>query len=186
MLFRSFAGVTAASLADYEAQITNTSDGVNYVGSSLVMRTETAIKHYFTLPEGKTLDDYTFLLGEGDDAVELTPQASGNYHVVEIPDIPSAELGDALTVNVICTADSNHTGGVVGGNSGTIENGYNTGSVGGSTVNTWTYSAMSYVYKALTKYEANDPAVSDALANACKALTLYYQAADAFFTQNNA
>ena len=155
-----FAAVTAASLADYAAQITNEADGVNYVGSSLVMRTETTIKHYFTLPAGKTLDDYTFLLGEGDTAVELTPQISGNYICVEIPDIGSGNLGTAYTVTVL---DGN-----------------------GSAVNTWTYSAMSYAYKALTKYEANDPSVSDALANAVKALTFYYQAADAYFSQNNA
>ncbi|MBR4727597.1 MAG: hypothetical protein IK080_06870 [Clostridia bacterium] len=201
-----FADVTAASLADYEAQITNEAGGVNYAGSSLVLRTETAIKHYFTLPEGRNIDDYAFLLGEGDDAVELTPQVNGSFFFVEIPDIPSAELGDALTVNVIDMSGTNNVGGVVGrnpgtiengyntgsvggvvgGNPATIENGYNTGSVGGSTVNTWTYSAMSYVYKALTKYEANDPSVSDELANAVQALCLYYQAADAYFTLNNA
>ena len=59
--------------------------------------------------------------------------------------------------------------------------------VGGTTVvNTWICSALSCVFKALTNYEANDPAVSDNLANAAKALTLYFQAADAYFTQNNA
>ena len=154
-----FAAVTANSLADYEAQITNEPDGVNYVGSSLVMRTETTIKHYFTLPAGKTLDGYTFLLGEGAAAVELTPQISGNYDCVEIPDIGSGNLGTAYTVTVL-DAD-------------------------GNTVNTWSYSAMSYVFKALTKYEANDPSISDALANVTKALTLYYQAADVYFTQHN-
>ena len=155
-----FANVTVVSLINYAAQITNMRTGVTYAGSSLVMRTETAIKHYFTLPAGKTLDDYTILLGEGDTAVELTPKANGSYYYVEIPDIPSAELGDALTVRVL---DGD-----------------------GSTVNVWRYSALSYVFRALMNYEANDPAVSDALANAVKALTLYYQAADAYFSRNPA
>ena len=155
-----FADVTAASLADYEAQITNEANGVTYVGSSLVLRTEAAIRHYFTLPAGAALNDYTFLLGAGAQAMELTPTANGGSYYVEVPDIASALLGTAYTVTVL---DSD-----------------------GNVVNTWAYSAMSYVYKALTKYEANDPSVSDALANATKALTLYYQASEAYFTQNNA
>ncbi|MBQ6267623.1 MAG: InlB B-repeat-containing protein [Clostridia bacterium] len=154
-----FANVTAESLADYEAQISNEADGVNYVGSSLVLRTETAIRHYFTLPAGATLDDYTFLLGESENATALTPQVSGSFCYVEIPNIPSAELGAARTVTVL---DGD-----------------------GNAVNTWIYSALSYAQKVLTKYEANDPSVSEDLANACKALTLYYQAADAYFAQQN-
>ncbi|MBR4727025.1 MAG: hypothetical protein IK080_03960 [Clostridia bacterium] len=47
----------------------------------------------------------------------------------------------------------------------------------------WDYSAMSYVRKALMKYEANDPTISEELANAVKALTLYSQAADAYFSK---
>ncbi|MBR2730707.1 MAG: InlB B-repeat-containing protein [Clostridia bacterium] len=150
-----FAGVTAASLADDEAQINDTTDGVTYVGSSLVLRTETAIKHYFTLPAGTTLDDFNFLLGEGDTAVALTPIAAGNFYYVEIPNIASGNLGKAYTVTVF-DGDNN-------------------------AVNTWSYSALSYVYKVLTKAEANDPTVSAELANVSKALTLYYQAADAYF-----
>ena len=150
-----FANVTAASLADDEAQIDDTADGVTYVGSSLVMRTETAIKHYFTLPAGKTLDDFSFLLGEGDTAVALTPKANGNFYYVEIPNIESGNLGKAYTVTVL---DGD-----------------------GSAVNTWNYSAMSYVYKVLTKAEANDPAVSAELLDAVRALALYYDAAKAYF-----
>ena len=150
-----FASVTAASLADDEAQITNTADGVTYVGSSLVLRTETTIKHYFTLPADASLDDYTFLLGEGDTAIEMTPQANGSFYYVEIPDIGSGNLGKAYTVTVL---DGD-----------------------GNAVNTWTYSAMSYVYKVLTKAEANDLAASTELVNVSKALALYYQAADAYF-----
>lgn len=42
--------------------------GVHYVGSSLVLRTESAIRHYFTLPVGTALDDNTFLPGKGAEA----------------------------------------------------------------------------------------------------------------------
>ena len=183
-----FAAMTAASLADCAAQINDTADGVTYYGSSLVLRTETAIRHYFTLPAGKTIDEYTFLLGEGDDAVALTPKANGNYYYVEIPNIPSAKLGDPQTVTAIKNtsgAGGTAVGGVIGGSDpGTVGNGYNTGNVSGSStvVNTWTCSALSYVFKVLTKSEANDPAVSTELINVSKALMLYYQAADVFFS----
>lgn len=150
-----FAGVTASSLAENAAQITDTADGVTYFGTSLVLRTETAIKHYFTLPAGKTIGNFTFMLGEGDTAVTLTPKTSGNLFFAEIPNVGSGDLGKAYTVTVL---DGN-----------------------GNAVNAWTYSALSYVYKALTKAQANDPAVSAELANVSKALTLYSQAADAYF-----
>ena len=184
-----FEDTSAASLENFAAQISDTADGVTYVGSSLVLRTETAIKHYFKLPAGKTLDDFTFLLGEGEDAVVLTPVENGNFFYVEIPNISSGDLGKACTVTVIDNTsgtDGNAIGGVIGGsNPGTVENGYNMGSVssGSTVVNTWTYSALSYVYKVLTKAEANDPAVSAALANVSKALTIYYHAADTYFSQ---
>ena len=150
-----FANVKAASLAHYEAQIWDYDYGVTYVGSSLVLRTETAIKHYFKLPAGKTVDDFTFLLGDGNDAIVLTPKANGSFYYVEIPNIRSGDLGTAYTVKVV--NDS------------------------GNENNFWTYSALSYVHKVLTKAEAFDAVDSAKLANVCKALTLYYQAADAYF-----
>ncbi|MBR2731446.1 MAG: hypothetical protein IKD72_05620 [Clostridia bacterium] len=115
------------------------------------------------------------------------PKANGSFYYVEIPNIGSGDLGKAYTVTVIDNTSGtggNTIGGVIGGsNPGTVENGYNTGSVssGSTVVNTWTYSALSYVYKVLTKAEANDPNVSEALVNVSKALTLYYLAADTYF-----
>ncbi|MBR2732193.1 MAG: hypothetical protein IKD72_09460 [Clostridia bacterium] len=79
---------------------------------------------------------------------------------MEIPDIASGKLGTAYTVTV---ADS-----------------------AGETVNTWQYSALSYVFRVLTKAEAGDPSVSNALADVSRALTLYSQAADAYFSQPDA
>ena len=149
----------AAYLAAFGAAITNTSEGVNYLGSSLLLRTETAIKHYFTLPAGKTLDDFTFLLGEGSDAVELTPVANGASFYVEIADIASARLGTPYLVTVI---DGN-----------------------GNIVNSWHYCAISYVYKAISQYEAGASSVSDDLANVMKALFLYYEAANYYFPPAN-
>ena len=138
--------VTADSLADAAAQIENTEAGVAYYGSSLMLRTTTAIRHYFTVPAGKAVDDFTFTCG----GETLTPNVSGSYYYVEISDIASAELGTPYTVTVT--------------------------DAGGSTVNAWTYSAMSYAYKALTKENADA-----ALIDAAKALAVYYGAAKQYF-----
>ncbi|MBR2731526.1 MAG: InlB B-repeat-containing protein [Clostridia bacterium] len=147
------ADVTAASLADQAAQIDDTADGVLYYGSSLVLHTTTAIRHYFALPANTAIDDFTFTLGAGNSAVTLTPKASGKYYFVEIPDVASAELGLPYTVTVT--------------------------NAGGDTVNTWTYSALSYAFRALD----SDTATAETV-NAAKALVLYYQAAIAYFTPN--
>ena len=155
---RGFAAVNASALADYAADFTNSEGGVDYYGSSLVLRTKTAIRHYFTLPEGRTIDDYTFVLGEGENAVELKPVAKGSLYFIEISNVGSGDLGKAYTVTV-----------------------YESGTV----VNTWTYSALSYVYQVLALYEAGDSSFTEELANTVKALALYYQAADAYFSEIN-
>ena len=95
------------------------------------------------------------MLGEGDDAVNLTPINNGGRYCVEIPDIPSAELGKMFTVTVL---DSENT-----------------------VVYTRTYSALSYAYTALSMYEAGSTAVSAELANTVKALAVYYGAAEEYF-----
>ena len=141
------AAVTAASLADHAAQITDTAIGVAYYGSSLVLQTTTAIRHYFTVPAGKTVDDFTFLCG----GVILTPTANGSLYYVELPNIQSGNLGKTYTVEIFDGS-------------------------GDTPVNVWSYSALSYAYKAL-----NNPDTASTLANAVKALVVYYQRADAYF-----
>ena len=88
-----FTTVTAASIADYEEEMLNEENAVTYVGSSLVLRTETAIRHYFLLPEGKTVDDFYFYCWDPDnDRIDLTPVENGAYYYVEVPNIESANL----------------------------------------------------------------------------------------------
>ena len=147
--------VTAQSLAQSAPVISNTEGDIKYVGSTLVLRTKTAIRHYFTLPKGKTVGDYTFVLGEGENAEYLTPVLKGRYYYIEISDIPSAELGDETTVTVLNGEDV--------------------------AVSTWRYSALSYAYLVLGSYENGDESVSAELADAVKALVLYNYAAVAYF-----
>ena len=153
------ADVTAESLEGYRAQISNTADGVIYLGSSLVLRTETAVRHYFSLPEDKTINDFSFRITGNKKIHPFPMEKSDGLYFVEIPNIPSAKLGAMQKLEVW--------------------------DIYGETVNSWNYSPMSYVYAALKKYEANDPAVSDELADVTRALALYYRAADAYFSAHS-
>ncbi|MBR6360208.1 MAG: hypothetical protein IKS04_00300, partial [Clostridia bacterium] len=153
------ADVTAESLEGYRAQISNTADGVIYLGSSLVLRTETAVRHYFSLPDGKTINDFSFRLTGNNKIYPFPIEKSDGIYFVEIPNIPSAKLGAMQKLEVW--------------------------DIYGETLNSWNYSPMSYVYAALKKYEANDPAVSDELADVTRALALYYRAADAYFSAHS-
>ncbi|MBR4727692.1 MAG: InlB B-repeat-containing protein [Clostridia bacterium] len=161
-----FANVTAASLASYQAQIISEPDSLTYVGSSLVLQSETAIRHYFIATGSHAVSYFRFSLKNADNTwTDLTPVESGEYYYVEIPNISSADLGRTYTVRVLPK-------GIPPQDEGSI-------------YNEWNYSAMSYVYKALTQYENGNARISDALAAAVKALTLYYQAADVYFAQQN-
>ena len=150
-----FDGITAQSLSEYKQSVSGAQGEITCAGSSLVLRTKTAIRHYFDLPEGKQISDYTFILGEGEDAVYLTPGRNRGRYYVEIPDIPSALLGEEKNVTVLNS--------------------------GGEEVCSVTCSALSYAYEALSRYEAGDETVSAKLADTVKALTIYYYAARDYF-----
>ena len=75
--------VTAEDLAGYAPKLsTSGHSGLTYLGSSLVLRSETAIRHYFSLDEGE-IGDYSFKVG----GKELTPVQGDQGWYVEIPDI---------------------------------------------------------------------------------------------------
>ena len=150
------ASIDAASIANYAEQVSDTANGVQWYGASLVLRTETAIKLYFRLRSGQSINDFTFTLSNGATSNVVTPEANGNLYVIEIPDIASGRLGTVYTVNVTKNAD-------------------------GSTVNTWSYAALSYAYKVLANFESATPTVTQAQANTAKALVNYYNAAKAYF-----
>ena len=74
----------------------NTPEGLNYYGTSLMTTSATAIRHYFTLAEGKSINDYTFKYGEN----TLDPVAKSAYYYVEISGITAAQLGDSFTLTI--------------------------------------------------------------------------------------
>ena len=140
---------------------------MTYVGSSLMLKSETAIRHYFKCTSSRPVSYFRFALKNADNTwADLTPVESGEFYYVEIPNIASADLGRTYTIRVLPK-------GIPPQDEGSI-------------YNEWVYSPMSYVYKVLTLREANSSSVSMALENAVKALTLYYQAAEAYFALLNA
>ncbi|MBQ6266713.1 MAG: InlB B-repeat-containing protein [Clostridia bacterium] len=162
-----FANVTAASLASYAPRMISEPDSMTYVGSSLMLKSETAIRHYFKCTSSRPVSYFRFALKNADNTwADLTPVESGEFYYVEIPNIASADLGRTYTIRVLPK-------GIPPQDEGSI-------------YNEWVYSPMSYVYKVLTLREANSSSVSMALENAVKALTLYYQAAEAYFALLNA
>ena len=88
--------VTEAELAPYAAKLTpGKATGVSYTGSSLVLRSGTVIRHYFTIDEG-SVGDYTFKLG----SKKLTPVETENGWMIEIPNVYARNLGNMYTVTV--------------------------------------------------------------------------------------
>ena len=88
--------VTEAELAPYEAKLTEgKATGVTYAGSSLVLRSGTVIRHYFTIDEG-SVGDYTFKIG----SKTVTPVETEKGWMIEIPDVYARYLGKMYTIKV--------------------------------------------------------------------------------------
>ena len=71
--------------------------GLSYYGSSLLLKSETTQRHYFSLTGGK-ITDYTFTVS-GIPAVPVQYDDS-NYYYIDRPNINAASLGDAATITV--------------------------------------------------------------------------------------
>ena len=90
------ASVTPEDLAPYEAKLTlDKAEGVTYAGSSLVLKSGTIIRHYFTIDEG-LVSDYTFKIG----SKKVTPVETADGWMIEIPDVYARYLDNMYTVTV--------------------------------------------------------------------------------------
>lgn len=83
-------------LGDYEFTLAGSEDGVAYYGSSLSLKSETAIKHYFTVEEG--VDVTALNVTVNGEAAELVE--SGDYYMLKIDDILAQNLDDSFTAKV--------------------------------------------------------------------------------------
>jgi hypothetical protein len=119
---------------------------------TLVLRSKTAIRYYFTLPEGADTGDYTFKSVAPDDSeTQLTPVKKGSMYYVEISDIPSALLGQMYIVQVYA---------------------------GEELVNFFAGCALTYAYRVISAPEG----MSEALVTLCRALAYYEDCAYRYFT----
>lgn len=88
--------ITAETLAAYEIQQSGAPNaGLKYYGSSVLLESETTIRHYFKLNSGN-ISDHTFLL----DGKVVTPvnEAGTNYWYIDIPNIVSKDLDRVYTL----------------------------------------------------------------------------------------
>ncbi|MBR2724017.1 MAG: ubiquitin family protein [Ruminococcus sp.] len=83
-------------LSDYEFTLAGSEEGVEYYGTSLSLKSETAIKHYFTVEEGVDVAALKVTV-DGENA-ELVK--SGDYYILKIDDILAQNLDDEFTAEV--------------------------------------------------------------------------------------
>lgn len=118
---KSLENVAKDAVNDYVSSTEGTlPEGVTYYGSSVLMKSETTIRHYFTLAEGASISDYTFRV----DGESVTPAVKDeSYYYIDIKNVAAADLDIAYELTVASN---------VGVQTWTIS-----------------YSAMSYVYAIL-------------------------------------
>ena len=91
-----FSSVTVA--ASYAPDVTGSTEGLTYFGSSLLLKGKTVIRHYFRLADGKSISDYQFKLDET--VLTATQYKDTELYFVEITGIKSSDLTTAYTVTV--------------------------------------------------------------------------------------
>lgn len=72
--------------------------GINVLGASLLLESETELRFYFTLEAGKSMDDFIFKI-KGNSKT-LTFGKNGNYNYVSIKGITATELSSMFTLIV--------------------------------------------------------------------------------------
>ena len=100
-----FSGGTVAEqtitddLSFYDFAVNTMPEGISYYGSSLLLESETTIRHYFTLAEGKNISDFAFMVG-GKTATLVESKNNPGYYCIDIQNVSADELGTAFTVSI--------------------------------------------------------------------------------------
>jgi hypothetical protein len=153
--------VTAEQLEGYAIEKDGTTDGIAYVGATLVLESETSVRFYFKLDEGASISDYTFqaVNKDTDATVKLAGPAKGTgalagYYFVQVSNIVAQRLDYRYTVTVTKNGDA----------------GESTGNI------TVTYGPLTYAYNQLSSESS-----TVAMKNLVQALYHYNQAAKTYF-----
>ena len=97
-----FSGETVAEqtvtddLSVYDFTVGTMPDGISYYGSSLILESETTIRHYFTIAEGYDIANFDF----GSEASLTESEKNPGYYFIDIKNISAEKLGNAYTVSI--------------------------------------------------------------------------------------
>ena len=81
--------VTADTLASFDKQISgDLPEGITYYGSSLLLESNTTMRHYFKVAEGTDVSALSF------------SGSKGNYYYIDIPNISAKKLGTIQNVTI--------------------------------------------------------------------------------------
>ena len=81
--------VTADTLASFDKQISgDLPEGITYYGSSLLLESNTTMRHYFKVAEGTDVSALSF------------SGSKGNYYYIDIPNISAEKLGTIQNVSI--------------------------------------------------------------------------------------
>lgn len=94
--YYSIPEITANTVNSYKFTTDGTAEGFEYVGSSLSLKSETAIKHYFKLDNGVDVNTLDFKI----DGTSVTPVKSGEYYYIKISNIAAQDIDKFYTVTV--------------------------------------------------------------------------------------
>ncbi|MGN0488119.1 MAG: GLUG motif-containing protein [Ruminococcus sp.] len=83
-------------LSVYDFTVGTMPEGISYYGSSLILKSETTIRHYFKLAEGKEISEYTFSV----DGTTVTPTEKQGYYCIDIKNVRADKLGTSFNVSV--------------------------------------------------------------------------------------
>lgn len=84
------------NLQKYKPEVTGSVDGINYIGSSLILNSKTSIRHYFSIKSGIEVSDYNFTVNGKD----VIPSYNGVYYYIEISNICAQDIGKTYTIHV--------------------------------------------------------------------------------------
>ena len=88
--------VTADDLSGYVFEKGSAPDGISYYGSSLILESETTVRHYFKLDAGKNIDEFTFTI----DGNKVIPGEKSGYYYIDVKNISAENLGVGHTVKI--------------------------------------------------------------------------------------
>lgn len=96
--------IEETTAGEFTSAKSNDIDGLEYVGSTLLLKSSTTVRHYFTIDDMSKKDDYTFeISGDGTSDYTLTVGVKDrmtNVIYVDVAGIDPAKLGSKFTVTV--------------------------------------------------------------------------------------